>query len=178
MIGLPVPIVSISGSGNHGIANLLGVTALAESLEATKLQFARALALSSAITVYIKSHMTKITQICGCSIAASTGVAAAAVYLLGGSVEQIKNAMDMVMGSLLGVLCDGAKETCAYKISIAVGAAIEYGYYATQGVSIPRSVSVIAKTTEGTVANLGVINNIGMAKMTEHIVKMIQAAKS
>lgn len=179
MIGLNVPIMAIAGSGNHGITNFLGVLAAAESLEVSGSELARALAVSSAITVYIKGHIKRMTAFCGCSVAAATGVAAATVYLLGGSIEDMVNAMHSVIGALAGIVCDGAKESCAYKISTATATAIEYAYLSKEKkVFIPRANGIVSHTIEDTFKKLGRLNNPGMVGTDKCLLEIIEEIQS
>ncbi|HHT48700.1 MAG TPA: serine dehydratase subunit alpha family protein [Firmicutes bacterium] len=181
MIGLKVPIMAIAGSGNHGITNFLGVLAAAETLKVDDTKLARALAISSAITVYIKGHIKRMTAFCGCSVAAATGVAAATVYLLDGSYTDMVNAMHSVLGALAGIVCDGAKESCAYKLSTATATAIEYAYLATKKkVFIPPANGIVSHNIEHTFAKLGQLNNPGMVETDKcllEIIEEIQAQK-
>ena len=87
MMGLQVPIMAITGSGNHGITNFLGMAAVAEELGADRSQTIKALALASMITIYIKGFTSTLTSFCGCAIAPATGIAAGTVFLLGGNIE-------------------------------------------------------------------------------------------
>ena len=181
MIGLNVPIMAIAGSGNHGITNFLGVLAVAETLKVSELELARALAISSAITVFIKGYIKRMTAFCGCSVAAATGVAAATVYLLDGSFEDMVNAMHSLLGALAGIVCDGAKESCAYKLSTATATAIKYAYLAKKKkVFIPRANGIVSNTIEHTFQKLGQLNNPGMVETDKcllEIIEEIQAQK-
>ncbi|HKL10661.1 MAG TPA: L-serine ammonia-lyase, iron-sulfur-dependent, subunit alpha [Clostridia bacterium] len=179
MIGLNVPIMAISGSGNHGITNFLGMTAAAEILGVSNVEFARGLAVSSAITIYIKGHIKRMTAFCGCSVAAATGVAAGTAYLLGGSYEDMVNAMHSVIGALAGIVCDGAKESCAYKLSTATSAAIEYAYLAKEkDVFIPRGNGIVGHTIEETFRNMGRLNNPGMLETDKCLLDIIESVQN
>ncbi len=179
MIGLNVPIMAIAGSGNHGITNFLGVLAAAESLELSETELARALAVSSAITIYIKGYVKRMTAFCGCSVAAATGVAAAVVYMLGGSFDDMVNAMHSVIGALAGMVCDGAKESCAYKLSTATATAIEYAYLSKEKkVFIPKANGIVSHTIEGTFKKLGQLNNPGMVETDKCLLEIIEEIQS
>ncbi|HBT17601.1 MAG TPA: serine dehydratase subunit alpha family protein [Firmicutes bacterium] len=179
MIGLNVPIMAIAGSGNHGITNFLGVLAAAEILKVSETGLARALAISSAITVFIKGYIKRMTAFCGCSVAAATGVAAATVYMLGGSFEDMVNAMHSVLGALAGIVCDGAKESCAYKLSTATATAIEYAYLSTKKkVFIPRGNGIVSHTIEHTFEKLGQLNNPGMVETDKCLLEIIEEIQS
>lgn len=178
MQGLIVPIMAIAGSGNHGITNFIGVKVVADELGADTLTTARALCISSMITVYIKGYVKRMTAFCGCSIAAATGVAAATVYLLGGTFEQGTVAMQSLIGTLGGMFCDGAKESCALKLSTAAMMAVQFAYMAVDGVGLPAGVGVIGNTIEDTFYNLGQLNNPGMVETDRVIVKLIERSRS
>lgn len=174
MQGLIVPIMAIAGSGNHGITNFLGVLAVAEELNSTEEQLARALAISSTITIYIKGYVKRMTAFCGCAVAAATGVAAATVYLLGGTYQQAVGAMQSEIGTLAGMFCDGAKESCAYKLSTATSMAIQFAYLSMRGCSLPGGVGIVGNTIEDTFRNLGRLNNPGMVETDRIIVELIE----
>ncbi|MEN6315214.1 MAG: L-serine ammonia-lyase, iron-sulfur-dependent, subunit alpha [Clostridiaceae bacterium] len=174
MQGLLVPIMAIAGSGNHGITNFLGVLAVAEDLGSTEEQLAKALAISSTVTIYIKGYIRRMTAFCGCAVAAATGVAAATVYLLGGTYEQSVDAMQTEIGTLAGMFCDGAKESCAYKLSTATSMAIQFAYLAMNGCHITSGAGIVGNTIEDTFYNLGQLNNPGMVETDHVIVKLIE----
>jgi L-cysteine desulfidase len=178
MAGLPVPIMAIVGSGNHGIANFLGILAVAEVLESPREKLAKALAISSTVTVYIKSILKRMTAFCGCSVAAATGVAAGTVYLLGGSRDDAIHAMQSVIGTLAGMLCDGAKESCAYKLSASTATAIQFAYLAMQGAYVPAGMGVVGNTIEGTIENLGRLNNPGMVETDRLVLELIEQVQT
>lgn len=173
MVGLKVPIIAIAGSGNQGITNFLGVLAVAEDLGSSDEKLAKALAISSMITVYIRSYTNRLSPMCGCAIAAAPGVAAATSYLLGGSLEDMVHAMQSVIGTLVGVLCDGAKESCAYKLSMAVNVAVQAACFAIQGTYIPSGAGLIGNTIEETIANLGRLN-AAMAPVDRAVLGLIE----
>lgn len=166
MAGLDVPIMAVAGSGNIGITSLLPVLLIAESLECEQQTLARALAISVAVTVYIKGALGRITTMCGAAVAGGSGIAAATTYLLGGKFPDMAHAMHSVIGTLAGILCDGANETCAYKISAATSVAIQSACLAVQSVYVPQDIGLVGNTIEATVGKLGTI---------EHAMKNVDA---
>ena len=178
MSGLPVPVVAMAGSGNHGIANFLGILAVAETLGSPQEKLAKALAISSTVTVYIKSFVKRMTAFCGCSVAAASGVAAGTVYLLGGGYDDSVHAMQSVVGTLSGMLCDGAKESCAYKLSASVALAIQFAYLALQGAYVPAGMGIVGHTIESTIENLGLLNNPGMVETDRFLLKLIEKVQT
>jgi L-cysteine desulfidase len=173
MSGMPVPVMAISGSGNHGIANFLGILGVAEMIGSSPEQTARALAISSTVTVAIKSHSSRLSAFCGCAVSASAGVAAGTVYLLGGSYADSVNAMQSVIGTLAGMVCDGAKESCAFKLSSSVALAVQFSYLAMDGACIPAGMGILGDSIEKTFENLGRLNNPGMVTADRLMLRMI-----
>ena len=174
MAGLPVAIMAIAGSGNHGITFSLGLMAVAETLGLSRAKLARALAYGALVTVVIKSHVHRMTAFCGCAVAASTGVAAGTVFLLGGDFAVAERAMQSVIGTLAGMLCDGAKESCSYKLSTSVSLAIQSAFGAMAGASIPAGMGIVGATIEDSFANLGLLNDPGMVETGKLVLQLIQ----
>lgn len=119
MSGGEFPIMSSAGSGNHGITAIIPVTVVADSLGASSRQLAEALALSHLVCGYIKAYTGRLTPICGCSVAAGAGASAGMARLMGATPEQAERAVVTLVASLLGMICDGAKETCSLKVATA-----------------------------------------------------------
>ncbi len=177
MSGLPVPVAAITGSGNHGIANFLGVWGYAQAVGADRERTARALAISSLVTIAIKAHTGKLTAFCGCAIAPATGLAAAAAYLMGGDAATQAHAMQSVIGTFAGMLCDGAKPSCAFKVTTVVGAAIDLAALAVAGAYVPDGDGIVGPNVDRSFANLGRLNDPGM-RGTEQVVLDIIASAS
>ncbi len=173
MRGLQVPVKAITSSGNHGIANFLGVYAMATERGADETRLARALAIASTVTVYIKSVTGRLTTYCGCAIAPATGVAAASVDLMGGGEDEMVHAMHSVIGTFAGMLCDGAKESCAFKVSTAVGSAVDMAELALDGAYVPDGNGIVGASIEETVANLARLNDPGLKAAERTILDII-----
>ncbi len=160
MAGLPLPIMALAGSGNQGITSLLGVLSAARELGSSADTTNRALAYSAVVTIYIKNRMTRLSNLCGCTIASSPGVAAGVVYLLGGTHTDMLHAMQTVVGTLSGMLCDGAKESCAYKLSLGASFAVQAAYMALGGSWIRSGAGILANSFDRTVENLARLNEL------------------
>ena len=173
MAGLPVAIMAIAGSGNHGITFSLGLVAVAETLGLPRDKLARALAYGALVTVVIKTYVHRMTAFCGCAVAASTGVAAGTVFLLGGDFAVAECAMQSVIGTLAGMLCDGAKESCAYKLSTSVSLAIQSAFGAMAGASIPAGMGIVGATIDDSFARLGLLNDPGMAETEKLVLQLV-----
>ncbi|MCF4114498.1 MULTISPECIES: L-cysteine desulfidase family protein [Dethiosulfovibrio] len=174
MDGASLPVMSSAGSGNHGITAILPVYVAADFHGKSRRETAEAIAFSHLSTSYIKSRMGRLSPVCGCAVAAGAGAASGIVRLLGGSVELSIKAMEIVLGNLVGMVCDGAKETCALKVS--TGAAEAYlaamtvlGGNHLQGAQGVVDPSDIAKTVENAVA----LNVKGMKDVDSVIIDVI-----
>ncbi|MDX9865842.1 MAG: L-serine ammonia-lyase, iron-sulfur-dependent, subunit alpha [Anaerolineaceae bacterium] len=174
MGGLPVPIMSIAGSGNHGIANFLGMLAVGKALNAPREEIIRAITLSSVLTVYAKEYTGRVTAYCGSALAPTAGVAAGTVFLLGGDTETMIAAIHTLLGTYAGILCDGAKESCAYKVSRGVSAAVEAAFLAMDHASVPPMNGIVGASLEETLENLGKVNDPGMVETERLVLNMIR----
>lgn len=158
MRGADIAIMALCGSGNHGIIQSLGVLAVAESLGIEGAALEKALALSAATAVYIKSFMHRVTTLCGSALAGGAGIAAGTAYLLGGNYAEICHAIQTLIGSLNGMLCEGAGMLCPFKIGFAAQAAAQAGYLAVRKIYIPGGHGTLGRDIETTFQNLGKIN--------------------
>ncbi|NMC54897.1 MAG: serine dehydratase subunit alpha family protein [Chloroflexi bacterium] len=173
MLGLPVPVAALTGSGNHGITALLGMYSAAQALGASQAQTARALAITVMITIYVKHSTSRLTTFCGCAVAPAAGIAAGCVYLMGGGFETMQQAMQSLIGTFAGMLCDGAKESCAWKVSTAASAAVQFAHLAMQGAYIPDGNGILGYNLLETFDNLGKLNNPGMLETNRVVMEII-----
>lgn len=174
MGGLPIAIMSSAGSGNHGIEAIIPVTVVWEELKLPEEKLARALALSHLVTVYIKEHTGKISPICGCSVAAGAGSAAACTWLLGGDAAAVGRAIQNIIASLAGVFCDGGKNGCALKLAATAAEAVLAAQLAIRGLSADQLDGIIGKTAEQTIANLGYVSTHGLGQTDAAILTVMR----
>ena len=153
--GCPVPVATCAGSGNHGIAAFVPVARAAERLGADETTARRALALSAAVTVFVKHHSGKLSAMCGCGVASGTGVACALVLLRGGRLRAIEGAVANMAATLTGMICDGAKEGCSLKLVAAVSAAWTSAELALDGRVAPDDNGILAPGAEATISRMG-----------------------
>ena len=177
MTGLPVTVAVIAGSGNHGIANFLGVLGVAHARGANRNALAHALAIASTVTVCIKAHTGRLTAFCGCgcAIAPATGVAAATVFLKGGDIDAMEHAMQSVISTFAGMICDGAKVSCAFKVATVVGAAVDLGILAMEGAYIPDGNGILGNGIDRSFANLAALNDQGLRETETTVLRLIGA---
>ena len=135
MDGCAMPIMTTAGSGNQGIACSIPVAQTARLLDKSEEELARALVLSNLVTIRIKKHMGRLSPLCGAGIAGATGASCGITYLLGGNLENINYCINNMISDLSGMICDGAKETCALKIATGTNAAIQCANLAINGIS-------------------------------------------
>lgn len=164
MSGEDFPAMSCATSGNVGITASVPLIVMAEELNVSEEKMLRALALSFLLTVQIKSYIGRYSAFCACAIASSIGIAAGMVLLLGGEAQQTDDAIRSVIGSTLGVLCDGAKHGCAMKLAVAAGVAIKSAYLAMYDSAIRGGDGVVCNTADETIALMGKMARKGMAE--------------
>lgn len=163
MDGAMKPAMSNSGSGNQGIAATMPVVATAEFLKANEEQTIRALMLSHLMAIYIKSHQNKLSALCGATTA-SMGSAAGITYLLGGDFEQISASICSMIGDIAGIICDGAKTSCAMKVSSSAGSAVKSALMAIDGIRVTGNEGIVANSIDQSIINLSALANGSMTQ--------------
>jgi L-cysteine desulfidase len=173
MAGSKLAAMSSAGSGNHGITVFLTVFAASEKLNAPREKLLRALTLSNLITFYIKSYTGTLSAMCGCGVAAGIGACAGVTYLLDGTVQDILNAMINMVGSISGMICDGGKEGCAFKLALSAGWAVEASLLAMHGATINTTDGILASDFENVIKNMGHVCNPGMINTNKAIIDVM-----
>jgi len=173
MSGSKLPVMSTAGSGNHGITAFLTIFAVAEKRNLSEEKLIRAFALTNLITFFIKSYTGTLSAMCGCGVAAGIGASAGIVYLLGGERRQILGAMYNMVGSISGMICDGAKEGCAYKLSLASGWAVQSALLSLKGATINKNDGIVDVDFRKLFRNLGYICNPGMISTDKAILEVM-----
>lgn len=123
MAGAMIPVMSNSGSGNQGIAATVPVVIYAEENKKSEEELIRALVLSHLTVIYIKQSLGRLSALCGCVVAA-TGSSCGITYLMGGNYRQVTYAVKNMIATLTGMVCDGAKPSCALKLTSGVSTAV------------------------------------------------------
>lgn len=166
-------IMTSGGSGNQGIGVILPIAVVAKEESASEDKLARAIFFGHAINRYVKEYSGKLSGICGCAIASGIGASAGIVYLLDGTDEQIAGACQNLYANLTGMICDGAKESCAFKLSTSAEEAILSAYLAKNGVVSEKGVGVLGNTIEETVLNIGKLSRKAFTHVDEEMLKII-----
>jgi L-cysteine desulfidase len=173
MSGSQLPVMSTAGSGNHGITAFLTNYAVAEKQQLPKEVLIRSLALTNLITFFIKSYTGTLSAMCGCGVAAGIGASAGVVYLLGGNKDQILGALYNMVGSISGVICDGAKEGCAFKLALASSWAVQSALLALKGAIIHNTDGIVDPDFRQLFKNLGYVCDPGMIATDQAILDLM-----
>lgn len=172
MGGAQVAVMSNSGSGNQGITCTLPVMCYAEDINASEEQLIRALTLSSLTSIYIKQSLGRLSALCGC-VVASTGASAGLVMLMGGGYEEVCAAIKNMVANLTGMICDGAKPSCAMKITSGVSTAMMSAMLAMSGKCVSSQEGIICDDIDRTVHNLTSIGREAMTETDQHVLQIM-----
>ncbi|MBN1828068.1 MAG: serine dehydratase subunit alpha family protein [Deltaproteobacteria bacterium] len=175
MGGVRLFAMSSAGSGNHGLTATLPLWAVKDYLGGiSRERLLKAVALSHMVTSYVKIHTGRLSPVCGCSIAAGAGAAAGIAFMMGGGHEEIAGAIANVIGDLAGVICDGAKGSCALKLATAASVAVRAALLAQEGVIAGQWDGIVGLSIEGTIDNVGMLSVDGMTQADRTILKILQ----
>ncbi|MGM9619637.1 MAG: serine dehydratase subunit alpha family protein [Oscillospiraceae bacterium] len=172
MDGCDMPVIITSGSGNQGIASTVPVIVYAREKGVPEERLYRALAFSSLLTVYQKEYIGKLSAFCG-AVSASCAAGAAITYMIGGTIEQIKATIDNTMADIPGIICDGAKASCAVKIASALDASLLAHTLAMQGKVYAANTGILQSDAGKTISCVGHIGKVGMKQTDEEIVRLM-----
>lgn len=175
MAGAMVPVMSNSGSGNQGIAATLPVVVFAEEHGCSEEQLTRALTLSHLTAIYIKQSLGRLSALCGCVVAA-TGSSCGVTYLMGGGYKEITYAVKNMIANLTGMICDGAKPSCAMKLTSGVSTAVLSAMMAVEHECVTSVEGIIDDDVDKCIRNLTRIGRDGMNE-TDRLVLDIMTGK-
>lgn len=175
MAGAMIPVMSNSGSGNQGIAATLPVVVFARENNNTDEELTRALILSHLTAIYIKQSLGRLSALCGC-VVASTGSSCGLTYLMGGGYEQVAASVKNMIANLAGMVCDGAKPSCALKVSSGVSTAVLSAMLAVQNHSVSSCEGLIEDDVDRCIHNMTRLGSLGM-KETDKMVLDIMTHK-
>ena len=161
MAGAMVPVMSNSGSGNQGICATMPVVVFAEENHNTEEELIRGLIISNLTAIYIKQSLGALSALCGC-VVASTGSSCGITYLMGGNYEQISYSVKNMIANLTGMICDGAKPSCALKLTSGVSTAVMSAMLAMQHKYVTSQEGIIDEDVDKSIHNLTNIGKYGM----------------
>lgn len=172
MNGCNMPVVINSGSGNQGMTCSIPVIAYARELKVSHDKLLRALALSNLLTIHIKTDIGRLSAYCG-AIAAGCACGSAIAYLYGGGVEEVSHTLVNALAIASGVICDGAKASCAAKIALAIDAGILGYQMYLHGNQFHSGEGIVTKGVENTIHNVGLLASEGMVETDKEIIKIM-----
>ena len=176
MAGAPIPVMSNSGSGNQGISCTMPVVVFAEENHNTNEELVRALILSHLTAIYIKQSLGKLSALCGC-VVASTGASCGITYLMGGNYDQVSYSVKNMVANLAGMVCDGAKPSCALKVTSGVSTAVLSAMLAIQNRHVTSAEGLIEDDVDRCIHNLTRVGSDGMNE-TDRMVLDIMTHKA
>ena len=176
MGGAMIPVMSNSGSGNQGICATNPVSVYALENENTEEELIRALMLSHLTAIYIKQSLGKLSALCGC-VVASIGSSCGITYLMGGDYQRVCNSVKNMVANLTGMICDGAKPSCALKISSGVSTALLSSLLSMEGKCVTSAEGIVDDNVDKCIHNLTSIGADAM-RATDDMVLDIMTHKT
>ena len=172
MSGCEMPVIIVSGSGNQGMAASLPVIVYAREYDMGEDKLLRALCVSNLVTIHQKTWIGRLSAFCG-AVNAGCGAGAGIAYLLGGGFEVVAHTLVNALAIVSGIVCDGAKPSCAAKIATAVDAGILGYQMYVRGMEFQGGDGIISKGVENTIANVGRLGKDGMRETDREILKIM-----
>lgn len=172
MDGCDMPVIINSGSGNQGIASSVPVIVYARENAVPQERLYRALVFSGLLTIYQKEFIGKLSAFCG-AVSASCAAGAAITYMMGGTLQQIKDTIGNTLADIPGVICDGAKTSCAAKIASALDASMLAHALAMRGKAYEAYTGILKEDAGETISCVGYIGKVGMKQTDKEIVRLM-----
>lgn len=172
MNGCEMPVVINSGSGNQGMTASIPVIVYARELGVDEDRMYRALVVSNLCTIHLKTGIGRLSAYCG-AISAGCGSGAGIAYLLGGGYREVSHTLVNALAIVSGIVCDGAKASCAGKIASAVDAGILGYHMFLQGNQFVGGDGIVKKGVENTIASVGRLAHDGMAETDKEIIQLM-----
>ena len=164
--------MSNSGSGNQGIATTLPVYVYAKENHKSEEELIRALILSHLTAIYIKQSLGRLSALCGC-VVASTGSSCGITYLMGGNYENVSYAVQNMIATLTGMLCDGAKPSCAIKVTSGVSTAVLCAMMAMDKRHVTGVEGIIDEDVNKSIRNMTRIGASGMNETDKYVLDIM-----
>jgi L-cysteine desulfidase len=172
MSGCELPVVIVSGSGNQGITASVPVIEYAKELGVDKETLFRALIVSNLVTIHQKTGIGRLSAYCG-AVSAGIGAGAGIAWLHGGRLKETAHTIVNALAIVSGIICDGAKPSCAAKIAFSVEAGILGFYMYQKGKQFYGGDGIVTKGVENTIANIGRLGRDGMRETDKEIIRIM-----
>ena len=172
MGGAMIPVMSNSGSGNQGICATNPVAVFAMENENTEEELIRALCLSHLTAIYIKQSLGRLSALCGC-VVASIGSSCGITYLMGGDYNRVGYSVKNMIANLAGMICDGAKPSCALKISSGVSTAMLSAMLSIEGKHVTAAEGIIDEDVDRSIRNLTSIGKEAMCETDDMVLDIM-----
>ena len=172
MSGCEMPVIIVSGSGNQGITASVPVVEYAKELNVSRDQMVRAVLLSDLLTIHLKTGIGRLSAYCG-AVSAGCSAGAAIAYLHGGGFREIAHTLVNSLAIVSGMICDGAKASCAAKISAAVDAGLVGYSMFRSGQQFRGGDGIVTKGVEETIRNIGCLGRLGMRETDREIIRIM-----
>lgn len=172
MNGCELPVIINSGSGNQGMTTSLPVIEYAKELNVPEEKLYRALALANLVTIHQKTSIGRLSAFCG-AVSAGAGAGAGIAYLQGADVDAVSHTVANAIATTGGIVCDGAKASCASKIVSAVEAGIIGYNMHIRGQDFQPDDGLVGENPEATISNIGRLGKQGMKQTNEEIIKIM-----
>ena len=172
MAGAPFAVVTNSGSGNQGITITNAVCGYAREIGASEEKMMRAVTLAHLSSIKIKSRFGTLSAFCGAAIA-SMGACCGITYLMGGTSKEISYAIQNMIGTVAGMICDGAKADCSLKIYAGLQAAFESAYLAMDGIRVEATDGIVCEDVQNSINNIGRLSTECSNVLDENILQMM-----
>ena len=176
MGGCPMPVMTTSGSGNQGITATLPVFFVAKAYNKSEELLYRAVLFSHLVNHFCAINLGLLSPLCGTITKASLGAASGIIYLMGGTLENVHTAINLLAGGMVGMLCDGAKDGCALKVSYSSQAAVESAFMALSNYRLSDENGIVCSNALDTIKTIGQLA-IQMKDTDDEILKIMISKK-
>ncbi|MBF0408066.1 MAG: serine dehydratase subunit alpha family protein [Candidatus Riflebacteria bacterium] len=175
MAGVTMPVMSVTGSGNQGLIIFLSHHLQGELQKKTETEVFRSLILAIFLASKIKCFSGRLSALCGCVIASGLACSAGLSMMEALPYSAVEAAFNIMTSDIMGILCDGAKGSCALKAATGVNSMLRSVKLAKMGMQIPYDEGIIGKSIDETIINIGKISNPGMLETDVEILKILSA---
>lgn len=172
MSGCEMPVIIVSGSGNQGITASVPVIVYAQEKQVSHESMVRAVLLSDLLTIHLKTGIGRLSAYCG-AVSAGCAAAAAISHLCGGDLKDVAHTLVNGLAIVSGMICDGAKASCAAKIAASVDAGLLGWCMYQNGQQFYGGDGVVTKGVENTIINIGRLGRIGMRETDKEIIRIM-----